>query len=178
MFSLFAIYMMLLADVYVTLYVFLPLTIVLVCVQLFRKKIEGLQKEMRDHSAKVSAFIGEMFSVVQAVQISGAEKHVHRKFSEVNNARLSVAVKESAMNAIVNSTYQNVVSIGSGFILLLAASRMNGGDFTVGDFAMFTYYLTWVTQMIVRFGGLAASYQSKRWHHSRGGNSGNVAGNL
>ena len=39
----------------------------------------------------------------------------------------------------------NVVHLGTGVVLLLAGSAMRGGDFTVGDFALFVTYLDSVT---------------------------------
>lgn len=158
-FSVIAIYMMISADLYVTLYVFLPVIAVVICAQMFKKKIETYQKRMRESTANVSSFIGEVFSVVQAIQVAGAEKSVLNKFAVSNKERFVSAVKESFFGSIANSTFQNIVNVGTGLILLLAAGKMKHGNFSVGDFAMFTYYLSWVSQMIVRFGALTANYQ-------------------
>lgn len=158
-FSIFAFYMMMVTDVFVTLFVFVPIVIVVIGIHLFKKRVEQVQKQFREKTAKVSSFLGEIFSSVQAVQVAGAESYVTRKFTDINRDRFQSAVKESVLGAFVNSTFHNIVNIGTGLILLLVADKIKAGQFSVGDLAMYIYYLTWVTQMVVRFGGVATQFQ-------------------
>jgi ATP-binding cassette subfamily B protein len=51
------------------------------------------------------------------------------------------------------------VSIGTGVILLLVGQAMHSGSFTLGDFALFVYYLGWITEFIVQFGRVLTDYQ-------------------
>ncbi|UJF35441.1 ATP-binding cassette domain-containing protein [Paenibacillus hexagrammi] len=50
------------------------------------------------------------------------------------------------MSELLDSVFSNSVNLGTGLILLLAGQKMRAGTFTVGDFALFVYYLTFVTQ--------------------------------
>ncbi len=159
LFSVLALIMMIRADAALTIYVFLPLLIVVIIAHIARKKISTFQERVRERTGEVSGFIGEMFSVIQAVQVAGAESNVNKQFKQLNDRREEAAVKEAVFGSVITSTFSNVVNLGTGLILLLAVSKIRAGSFSIGDFAMFTYYLTWVTIMIVRFGGLTASYQ-------------------
>lgn len=154
-----ALIIMFTTDFALTICVFIPLIIVIVITQISRKKIESYQLLSRVRTGKISGFIGEIFSVVQAVQVAGAEGSVSREFKKLNKQRMDIAVKETLFGTILNSTYSNIVNLGTGAILLIAALRIDETGFSAGDFAMFTYYLTWVTQMMLRFGNVVASYQ-------------------
>lgn len=154
-----ALIIMFTTDVALTICVFIPLVIVIVITQISRKKIQAYQTLSRGRTGKVNGFIGEIFSVVQAVQVAGAEGSVSGEFKRLNKQRMDIAVKENLFGTILNSTYSNIVNLGTGVILLLAALRIDKTGFSAGDFAMFTYYLTWVTQMMLRFGNVVASYQ-------------------
>ncbi|WP_019915019.1 ABC transporter ATP-binding protein [Paenibacillus sp. HW567] len=154
-----ALIIMFTTDVALTICVFIPLVIVIIITQISRKKIQAYQTLSRGKTGKVNGFIGEIFSVVQAVQVAGAEGSVSGEFKRLNKQRMDIAVKENLFGTILNSTYSNIVNLGTGVILLLAALRIDKTGFSAGDFAMFTYYLTWVTQMMLRFGNVVASYQ-------------------
>lgn len=56
------------------------------------------------------------------------------------------------MTELLDSVFSNSVNLGTGLILLLAGTKMRAGTFTVGDFALFVYYLTFVTQFITNVG--------------------------
>ena len=56
------------------------------------------------------------------------------------------------MGEMLDSVFSNSVNLGTGLILLLAGTKMRAGTFTVGDFALFVYYLTFVTQFITNVG--------------------------
>jgi ATP-binding cassette subfamily B protein len=93
-----------------------------------------------------------MFSTVQSIQVAGAEERVIGRFRELNETRRYAMVKDHLLTQSLDSIFSNTVNIGTGFILLLGAQSMRDGSFTVGDFALFVYYLTFVTQFIQNFG--------------------------
>jgi ATP-binding cassette subfamily B protein/ATP-binding cassette subfamily C protein len=102
-----------------------------------------------------------MFASVQAIKVAGAEEDVLSYFRSLNDKRRQMMVKDSLFNAILNSTFQNMVSLGTGLILLLAAELMqnNVGKLTVGDFALFVYNLSFVTAFFNSVVGFMALYK-------------------
>jgi ATP-binding cassette subfamily B protein len=68
---------------------------------------------------------------------------------------------------LLNSVTHNAVWIGTETILILVNQAMQQGTFSVGDFALFVYYLDWVTgasefigYFLARFKQPAVSFDS------------------
>ncbi len=139
-------------DAQMTMLVFLPLVIVVVAAQLATTRLQKYRSASRESTAKVTGAISEMFGSVQAIQVAGAEQRVAARFRELNDNRRKTMLKDKLMTEVLDSVFSNTVNLGTGLILLLAGQKMRGGEFTVGDFSLFVYYLTFVTQFISNFG--------------------------
>ena len=166
-FAIVALVIMFRIDSLITLVVFLPLVAVVAVAHMVRNRVERYRIEARKTTGNVTEFIGELFGSVQAIKVSNAEENVSKKFREINQLRGKAAIKERLFTTVLNATFTNIVEIGTGIILLLAASAMQDGSVTVGDFALFVYYLTWVTQLTGRFGMLTARYKQTQVSHHR-----------
>ncbi|MFD0590091.1 ABC transporter ATP-binding protein [Paenibacillus sp. GCM10027627] len=139
-------------DAQMTLLVFLPLVLVVIAAQLATTRLQKYRSASREATSQVTGAISDMFGNVQAIQVAGAEKRVVDRFRGLNDTRRKTMLKDKLMTEGLDSIFSNTVNLGTGFILLLAGSKMRGGDFAVGDFALFVYYLTFVTQFISNFG--------------------------
>ncbi|WP_127580210.1 ABC transporter ATP-binding protein [Paenibacillus koleovorans] len=139
-------------DVTLTLLVFVPLVVVVTAAQLSTAMLQKYRAMSREATSQVTGAIAEMFGSVQAIQVAGAEDRVIGRFRRLNDTRRSAMLKDKLMNQLLESVFSNTVNIGTGLILLLGAKSMQRGDFTVGDFALFVYYLNFVTQFIQNFG--------------------------
>jgi ATP-binding cassette subfamily B protein len=135
-----------------TMWVFLPLVVVVTIAQAATTMLQKYRAASREATSQVTGAISEMFSSVQSIQVAGAEDRVIGRFRELNDNRRFAMVKDHLLTQTLDSIFANTVNIGTGFILLLAAQSMRDGSFTVGDFALFVYYLTFVTQFIQNFG--------------------------
>ena len=100
-----------------------------------------------------------MFSAVQAIQVAGAEQRMVGRFERLNRERRSAMLRDKLMTQSLDSIFSNTMNIGTGLILLLAAQSMRDGSFTVGDFSLFIYYMSFVTQFIQKFGRFITSYK-------------------
>jgi ATP-binding cassette subfamily B protein len=107
----------------------------------------------------VTGFLGEIFGAVQAVKIAGAETRIIRRFGALNDQRRATGVRDKLFNEILESIFANTVNVGTGLILLLAATSMRAGTFTVGDFALFVYYLGWISEFTAMFGIVLTRYR-------------------
>lgn len=139
-------------DAQMTVLVFLPLVVVVIAAQLATTRLQKYRAASRESTAKVTGAISEMFGSVQAIQVAGAEERVTARFRELNDNRRKMMVKDKLMTEVLDSVFSNTVNLGTGLILLLAGQKMRGGEFTVGDFSLFVYYLTFVTTFISNFG--------------------------
>jgi len=143
--SIIAVVVMLSIDARITLVVFVPLAVVTVVANLATRKIEKYREASRKAMGNVTDFIGEMFGAVQSVQVAAAEERLVGHFRMLNETRRQAEVKDRLFNELLGSVFRNTVTIGTGAILLLSAQAMRAGTFTVGDFALFAYYLDVVT---------------------------------
>jgi ATP-binding cassette subfamily B protein len=143
----------------ITIGVFLPLSVVALVANLAMRRIEIYRKAHREATGQVTGFLGEVFGSVQAVQVAGADEAVGAQFQRLNDARLRMAVRDRVFDQMLHSIFWNAVHFGTGFILLFAGQSMASGSFTVGDFALFVYFLGWITDFTSLFGVIVARYK-------------------
>lgn len=136
----------------ITLFVFAPLALIVGITRLWVNKIEEYRRASREATGKVTGAMGEIFASAQAIKVSGEEKNVLAYIKELNNKRQQLTIKDSMLFQMLNSTYMSAVDFGTGLILLFAASLMKEGSFTVGDFSLFVYYLSFIADFIAFLG--------------------------
>lgn len=137
--------MLLSINAQMTLFVFMPLVAVLVVARALGSRIQQNRVRSREATARVTGLIAELFSSVQAVQVAGAEARVMGHFRRLSDQRRATMVRDRLLTQILESISGNTVSLGTGLILLLGARSMAAGQFSVGDFALFVYYLAYVS---------------------------------
>src|SRR5579859_797788 len=142
----------------ITLAVCLPLIVIVAIVNLAGKRIKERRGATRNATGEVTGFLGEIFGAVQAVQLADAEEQVVHHLRQLNKVRLETTVRDRMLDQILQATFSNTVSIGTGLILLLAAQSMHTGSFTIGDFALFVYFLGGITEFIMLFGSVMTEY--------------------
>jgi ATP-binding cassette subfamily C protein len=141
-----------------TLLVFLPLCAIAALAHQAEHRLKRYRRASRQATQKVTGLIGEMFTAVQAVKVAGAEVQMLDELRERCDRRRRLMVRDQVFNAILSSGFENIVSIGTGLILLIASQSLGTQDsLTVGDFALFVYYLSFVTNFLAFFGGFLAS---------------------
>ncbi|MBA3470592.1 MAG: ABC transporter ATP-binding protein [Herpetosiphonaceae bacterium] len=158
-FAICAVAVLLSINVTITLYVFLPLVGVVAVARLARKAVQRARVASHLATGRVTGAIGEMFTSVQAIKVAGAETSIITHFHLLNDQRRAAMLKDRAVNKTVDAVFGNIVSLGTGLILLIAAGAMRDGSFTVGDFALFVSYLAFVTEFTEFFGMFLAHYQ-------------------
>lgn len=142
----------------ITLFVFLPLVGVIAASQFAATRIYHLRKASREATSKVTSAISEMFDAVQSIKVAGAEKHVIAHYRSLGDLRRSAMLKDRLMTQLLDSISASAVNLGTGAILLLSAAPQ-GPRLNLGDFALFVYYLGFVTDFTQFFGRFLAQYR-------------------
>ena len=141
-------------DPLLTALVFVPLALVVVIVRFLRRKISTVHARFRRDTGAVTSFIAELYAAIPALQALSAEERAARRFEQLNDRRLDGAVRDQLLTKLLSSGFDNLAQIGTGVIMVVAAGAMIDGDFTVGDFSLFVYNLTFLSQQAVgMFGG-------------------------
>jgi ATP-binding cassette subfamily B protein len=158
-FTLVALGVMLSVSPTITLLALLPFIVVGIIANAATNRVERYRRASRKATGKVTGFIGEFFGAVQAVKVATAERGVITRFNELNDERRKLSLKDRLFNEILHSIFRNAVNLGTGAILILAGQAMREGTFTVGDLAMFTFYLDFVGDLTAFSGLLVARYR-------------------
>ena len=159
-----AIVVMLSINSRITFLTFLPLVIIVTIANIAMRRVEIYREATREAAGKVSGFIGELFGAVQAIKVASAEERMMGQFDKLNEIRRKAAIQDNLFGAILNSVFENIVNLSTGLILILAGQAIRAGAgeigaFTVGDLALFVFYLGLVTGFTSQIGELSAQYK-------------------
>jgi ATP-binding cassette subfamily B protein len=158
-FAIVSVVVMLRINTRIALIVFLPLVLVTVLVNLAVKQFEIYRKARRKAAGTVTDFVGEVFGAAQAVKVATAEQRVLRHFRQLNEVRRKAALRDRMFHELFHSVFWNAINLGTGAILMLSGQAIHLGTFTVGDFALFVFYLGFVTEFTGALGGFWAWYR-------------------
>jgi len=136
-----------------------PFIVVGIVANTATKRVETYRRASRKWTGIVTGFIGEIFGAAQAIKVATAEDGVIGHFVGINDQRRKATLKDRLFNEILHSIFRNAVNLGTGIVLILAGQSMQSGSFTVGDFALFAYYLEWISEVAAFSGLLIARYR-------------------
>lgn len=117
------------------------------------------RRATRTASAEVAGALREAVGAVQAVQAAAAEDHVAAHIGRLNAARAKAAVREELFAGVQRTVIGNAAPIGIGIVLLLTAGRAHSGAFSIGDLALFTFYLQILAEALASIGMLSVRLQ-------------------
>ena len=158
-FTVIAVTVMCQVNATITVLALLPFVVVGVVSNTASKKVEEYRRASRKATGMVSGFLGELFGSVQAIKVAAAEKNVIHHFRKLNEERRKVSLKDRLFNEILGSVFRNAANIGTSAILILAGQAMRERTFTVGDFALFVFYLQFISEFTAFVGMLVARYK-------------------
>lgn len=143
----------------ITLFIFAPMIIVIIILRLVGKKITKYRKDNRKATGYVSSAIDEMFTNIQSIKVFGVEDSIKANFITLNKEREKYAIKDNMLTQLLSTTFDNILNIGTGLILLVIASSIKSGNFNLGDFTLFTYYMNFISYFIQLFGNVVTMYK-------------------
>ncbi|MBN1147444.1 MAG: ABC transporter ATP-binding protein [Anaerolineales bacterium] len=157
--SLISLSIMLRINVSVTLGTFIPLALIVFIAQRLGPRVEKYREASRQATSQVTGVIADMFNGVQAIKVANAEERIVAHFQRLNDQRRQSMVKDRLLTELVRALSYGSGEVGMGLILLLAASAMYRGEFTIGDFALFAAYLWPLTDFFSMVGRAITFYR-------------------
>ncbi len=159
-FALVSVGILLSVNAKMTLLVFLPLCAIALLVHRAEYRIKRYRQASRQSAQQVTGFLGELFTASQAVKVAGAEERMLRELKKRCDRRRQLTIRDRVFSEVLESGFENIVSIGTALILLAISQNIGTSDsFTVGDFALFVYYLSFVTYFFTFLGSFFALTQ-------------------
>lgn len=131
----------------ITLFVFLPLVVAFVAGRVAWGRYLSYSRRAGRSADYVVGFLDEIFGAVQAVKIADAAESVIGRLDGLSAQRRQDAVRLGMLEASLETIWRTAVTFGVGVMLLLAGQSMSTGAFTVGDFALFVYFLWFTTDL-------------------------------
>jgi ATP-binding cassette subfamily B protein len=159
LFMIIALFIMARISIFITFAVFVPIVVVMIVVRLAQSRILAYRKASRDATGDVTGLIGEIFRAVEAIKVVGAEGKMTTRFDDLNDQRKGTTLREAIFSQTLNAIFSNVQTIGTGLILVVAGQAMTRGTFTVGDLALFVFYLGYVQVTAQEFGIILTDYK-------------------
>ncbi|HZU11969.1 MAG TPA: ABC transporter ATP-binding protein [Chloroflexota bacterium] len=148
-------------DLTITLVVFLPLLAVAPIAWVAWNRLREYYREANRATDQVTGFLAEVFGAVQAVKLAGAVDGMVGHFAALNRERQTHAVGVQVTEQVADGVTATAVNLGIGLVLLLAARAMAQHTFTVGDFALFVYFLQFNTQAAAGLGNFLGDYAAQ-----------------
>ena len=146
-------------DARMALIAILPLVLVVAAVRRANAALSRYREASSQATSRVTGAIGDILTAVQTVQAAGAEERTVARFRRLNDQRRTATLADRLVTQILAAITANIVSVGSGLIMLLAAGSLRDGSLTVGDFVLFVAYLGLIADFIDSLGGFLAQYQ-------------------
>jgi len=161
LFCLFGVAIMWSIDPTVTWAVLVPIIIICIIVTRVKPKIESLTSKQRDATARVTGFIGSSFSNVESIKATCAEEQILSEFRSRNENRRHMSIRYDVFNALISYLGGSMYLIGMSVFLAMVAVRMREGEFSVGEFALFAHFISYLgvgmhglTKILVEYKGL------------------------
>jgi ATP-binding cassette subfamily B protein len=145
----------------ITLVIFLPLIGAIAVSRLAWGRVLRYYQVSREATGSVSSFLGELFGSVLAAKVANAEENVIGHFRILNDERRKAMLRVRVFRELLDSIFDSAVTFGIGVTLLLAGQAMAARTFTVGDFALFIYYLWFTTQLPSQLGMFIGDYKQQ-----------------
>lgn len=142
----------------ITFAVFLPIAVVVAVVEGARRRIVLYRRANQERTAALTGYIGDVFAAVQTVQVGNAEERVVEHLRELNAHRRRAAVRDRLLEEVLQGSFW-IVNLGTGVVLIFAGRALQSGSFSVGDLALFVYYLRIFEEFTRDLGGGLASYR-------------------
>ncbi|MEG2290504.1 MAG: ABC transporter ATP-binding protein [Clostridium sp.] len=166
-YSLIAMASLLIINWRVTIYIFIPLSIAILIISIASKKIKGNRKLNREIQEKVSETISDIANVVQTIKISGEQESVLKHYEKLNRERLHVVLKDKLFESSLQAVTGSTVYIGTAIMLFVVAKSMMQGEFPIGDFSMFVYYLGTLVSCVDRITELVSETKQAEVSYDR-----------
>jgi ATP-binding cassette subfamily B protein len=146
-------------DPVMTALAFTPLLIILTLVNVLNRRITQYRKANQESIGQVTGLLGELFGAAQAVKVAGAEARAVAHLQRANETRRVAALRDQVLTHLVEAFSFGASNIATGVLLILTAQSLRAGTLTVGDFALFASYLSWMAFVMGMLGGYLTRYR-------------------
>ncbi|GCE15672.1 HlyB/MsbA family ABC transporter [Tengunoibacter tsumagoiensis] len=158
-FAVIAVIIMIKINLLITLATVIPLIALVAIIHRMRAHLEPYRQKTRETSSEALGFLGEIYSIVQAIKVASAEERMVQHLATLNEQRRRTMLKEEIVSNLLVSFSGNITNLSRGIVILLTAQAIHAHTFSIGDFTLFVIYLDWLLQLPRRIGRLLTALQ-------------------
>jgi ATP-binding cassette subfamily B protein len=134
----------------------LPLAAVAIGTRFLDARIKRYRSADREATAAVTGLVGDAMASATTIKVNDAVEPVMIRLQQRVDARRITAVRDRVLDRSVQAFSQGAADVGLGLVLLVSAPLLASGEFGVGDLAVFTAYLGWLSFLPRMVGRLLA----------------------
>src|SRR3954447_202348 len=123
----------------------IPLIGVAMATRTLDARIKRYRAADRRAASSVSGVIGDVMAAATTVKVNNAIEPTIGHLRKLVDARRRTAVRDRVLDESVWAFSQGAADVGLGLVLLTAAGAMASGRFSVGQLAVFSAYLGWLS---------------------------------
>jgi len=158
LFALVAALALLRVNARMTLVVILPLALVVAVARRASAALGRYREASSQATSEVTGAIGDILTAAQTLQAAGAEERVVARLRRLNEGRRRAMLADRLVTQTLDALTANMVGVGTGLIMLLAAGGLRDGSMTVGDVVLFISYLGVIADFTTGLGQFLAHY--------------------
>ena len=123
----------------------IPLVGVAMATRTLDARIKRYRAADRIAASAVSGLLGDVMAAATTVKVNNAIEPTIAHLQKLVDARRRTAVRDRVLDESVWAFSQGAADVGLGLVLLSAAGAMAAGRFSVGELAVFSAYLGWLS---------------------------------
>ncbi len=123
----------------------IPLIAVAMATRTLDSRIKRYRAADRIASEAVGGMLGDVMAAATTIKVNNAIDPTIAHMKKLVDARRHTAVRDRVLDESVWAFSQGAADVGLGLVLLTTASAMASGAFSVGELAIFTAYLGWLS---------------------------------
>jgi ATP-binding cassette subfamily B protein len=123
----------------------IPLAGIALATRALDTRIKQYRTADREAAAAVSGLLGDVMAAATTVKVNDATDTVIGRLRVLVDHRRRTAVRDRVLDESVWAFSQGAADVGLGLVLLVSAGAMASGEFAVGELAVFTAYLGWLS---------------------------------
>lgn len=119
-----------------------PILIVTAIVRSLTPRLYAAREADRRATGRVTSFLGETFSGMLAFRLAGREEAAVGRLERHTAIRRRTAVRDSVLQQTIDGISSSTADVIVGLMLLVLVPRVQSGELSVGDLALFVAYAT------------------------------------
>ncbi|MCP5096431.1 MAG: ABC transporter ATP-binding protein [Chloroflexi bacterium] len=161
-FTVFAMIVMFSISPHITLVAALPLVGVFFLNRFAWERFLRYNRESRESDSAVTGFLGELFGAIQAIKVADGESGSMHYLERLSEKRRFANVRNGTFWAMFQSASDNMGDVAVAVMVVMAGVAMNSGDFSIGDFSLFSTYLFFAARFPAEMGSYLSEIAQQR----------------